>query len=197
VFHSSSFASDEKAWPWVLFSREIEYCAKFNDPLRSDLLVGVDTASHSTQNLLPDRIWIAYKRQIVQAGIGVPPSEEDRAFCNAFTARLSNPKLSSVLRGELFLGHMYYAVFDCLVDNQEKGPRLLIDLRAFYQRNDVEFPEELVREDLAAMRVSKRKIHNGWNTPHCADLQKAISNHELDSAISEAGMRRSLLDPQP
>ncbi len=97
-----------------------------------------------------------------------------------------------MLRGELFLGEMQSLVYDCVLDDETKGKRLLDDLRDFYRRNDLDYPNQLIHEDISKLRAAQKKVLNGWGTPHCAEFQKGIGSNELDFAVSEMGMRRRL-----
>jgi len=193
--YQNSFASDEKRWPLWVKGEQIKLCAKYGEPIRGELLQGMDAASHSLQNLLPTNIWEDYRLLIAQETIENNPPPKVREFCNSLTKQLLSPNLSSIVRGEdFFLGiNGYNSLTDCLIDDKEKGKVLLEDFRKLYMRNNVEFPTELIEALVSLYSDPNYKVHNGWDGKICTELQDLFNSDRLDSALSEAAMRRNIL----
>ena len=182
-------ASDERSWPWVLFGPRIDSCAQLGESTRQRLLQGLSKASQSTANLLPARIWHTYHQQISSKTGSNPTSPSTHAECDAFITELEAPNLSAKLRGGFFLGMLRGAPFDCVLDDADKGRKLLIELLKFYERTGLVYPNEDIKDQLAKMRAKNWKVLNGWDTPHCMDMQRSLSSGELDTSVSEAAMR--------
>lgn len=193
--YQSSFASDEKTWPLWVKGEQIKLCAKYGEPIRGELLQGMDAASHSLQNLLPTNIWEDYRLLIAQETIENNPPPKVREFCNSLTKQLLNPNLSSIVRGEDFVLaiNVYNSLTDCLIDDKAKGKVLLEDFRKLYMRNNIEFPTELIETLVSIYSDLNYKVHNGWDGKICAELQDSFNSNRLDSALSEAAMRRNVL----
>ncbi len=186
-----SYAANDEAWPWVLFGPRIDSCAQIDGAMRLRLSESLLKASKSTVNLLPSRIWKTYKRQIFSKTGAKQASPTTRIECEAFVAELEAPDLSARLRGAFFLGMLQGAPFDCMLDDAEKGQNFLIEFRKFYERNGLVYPHEMIQAQLARMRAQNRKALNGWDTPHCIDMQRALSSGELDRSVSEEMVREN------
>ncbi len=185
-------ASEDRSWPWVVFGPRIDSCAQLDDPMRRQLSNGLAKASKSTKELLPSRIWRTYEQQVSNNTGTKQASSGTRVQCEALLVELEAENLSASLRGQFFLGMLQGAPFDCMLDDSDKGKTFLIEFRKFFNRNGLLFPEETVDRQLAKMRAENWKVLNGWNTPHCRDLQRSLSSGELDPLVTEDMMRKNL-----